>query len=213
MHYHLCITHELYVSIITFVIPQERPCVECPFKPSNSLYLSLTLWDLIHHADRDVSNLVTFLIFRIIVTTKQFSQAFNVDPMNFSERFHHERYMIRLAWKKLHSITVCRTYSCVWCSDAGVWHLFGIKITNNQSLFALSMGSFNSQIYFEWWIGTVAMLYLHNCDDSGFMMTSSNGSIFRVTGHLCGEFTGHRWIPRTKATDAELWCFLWFPPE
>ena len=28
---------------------------------------------------------------------------------------------------------------------------------------------------------------------------SSNGNIFRVTGHLCGEFTGHRWIPRTKA--------------
>ena len=25
-----------------------------------------------------------------------------------------------------------------------------------------------------------------------FMMTSSNGNIFRVTGHLCGEFTGHR---------------------
>ena len=27
------------------------------------------------------------------------------------------------------------------------------------------------------------------------MMTSSNGNIFRVTGHLCGEFTGHRCIP------------------
>ena len=40
------------------------------------------------------------------------------------------------------------------------------------------------------------------------MMTSSNGNIFRVTGHLCGEFTGHRWIPGTKASDAELWCFL-----
>ena len=26
------------------------------------------------------------------------------------------------------------------------------------------------------------------------MMTSSNGNIFRVTGHLCGEFTGHRWF-------------------
>ena len=24
------------------------------------------------------------------------------------------------------------------------------------------------------------------------MMTSSNGNIFRVTGPLCGEFTGHR---------------------
>ena len=29
-------------------------------------------------------------------------------------------------------------------------------------------------------------------------MTSSNGNIFRVTGHLCGEFTGYRWIPRDK---------------
>ena len=25
------------------------------------------------------------------------------------------------------------------------------------------------------------------------MITSSNGNIFRVTGHLCGEFTGHWW--------------------
>ena len=24
----------------------------------------------------------------------------------------------------------------------------------------------------------------------------------RITGHLCGEFTGHRWIPRTKANYA-----------
>ena len=38
-------------------------------------------------------------------------------------------------------------------------------------------------------------------------MTSSNGNIFRVTGHLCGEFTGHRWIPHTKACNAGLWCF------
>ena len=47
------------------------------------------------------------------------------------------------------------------------------------------------------------------CSD---MMTSSNANIFRVTGPLCGEFTGHRWIPRTKASDAELWCFLWSAP-
>ena len=45
------------------------------------------------------------------------------------------------------------------------------------------------------------------------MMTSSNGNIFRVTGHLCGEFTGPRWIPRTKASDAVLWCFLWSASE
>ena len=38
-------------------------------------------------------------------------------------------------------------------------------------------------------------------------MTSSNENIFRVTGLLWGEFTGHRWIPLTKASDAELWFF------
>ena len=40
-------------------------------------------------------------------------------------------------------------------------------------------------------------------------MTSSNGNIFRVTGHLCGEFTGPRWIPHTKASDAELLICVW----
>ena len=45
------------------------------------------------------------------------------------------------------------------------------------------------------------------------MMTSSNGNILSVTGHLCGEFTSHRWISRTEASDAELWCFLWSEPE
>ena len=39
-------------------------------------------------------------------------------------------------------------------------------------------------------------------------ITSSNGNVFRVTWPLCGEFTGHRWIPLTKASDAELWFFL-----
>ena len=38
------------------------------------------------------------------------------------------------------------------------------------------------------------------------MMTSSNGNIFRVTGPLCGEFTSHRRIPLTKASESELWC-------
>ena len=42
------------------------------------------------------------------------------------------------------------------------------------------------------------------------MMKSSNGSIFRVTGPLWGESTGNRWIPFTKASDAELGCFILF---
>ena len=54
-----------------------------------------------------------------------------------------------------------------------------------------------------WWYST--RLSVH----TGFMMTSSNGNIYRLTGPLCGEFTGYRWIPLTKATDVELWwCFF-----
>ena len=46
-----------------------------------------------------------------------------------------------------------------------------------------------------------------------YMMASSNGSIFRVAGPLCGEFVGRRPSPLTKASDAELWCFLWSATE
>ena len=49
--------------------------------------------------------------------------------------------------------------------------------------------------------------------DASTMMTSSNGSIFRFTGPMCGEFTDRRWIPLTKASDEEFWCFLWCTPE
>ena len=45
------------------------------------------------------------------------------------------------------------------------------------------------------------------------MMTSSNGIIFRITVPVCREFTGHRWIPLTKASDAEFLYFLSARPE
>ena len=47
----------------------------------------------------------------------------------------------------------------------------------------------------------------------GFVMTSSNENSFRANGPLCGEFTGHRWIPLKKACDAELGCFLLIATE
>ena len=38
-------------------------------------------------------------------------------------------------------------------------------------------------------------------------MTQSNGNIFRVTGPLCGEFTGHRWIPTQRPVTRT--CINW----
>ena len=65
------------------------------------------------------------------------------------------------------------------------------------------------------WLGAYTKLFLRMSlpPDLFAMMTSSNGNIFRVTGHLCGKFTGHRWISHTKASDAELWCLLWSASE
>ena len=47
---------------------------------------------------------------------------------------------------------------------------------------------------------SLSRLYVHNTVQSVIQgsfstMTSWNGNIFRDTGPLCGEFTGHRWIP------------------
>ena len=42
-----------------------------------------------------------------------------------------------------------------------------------------------------------------------FRMTSSHGNIFRITGHLCEEFTSHQWISLKKTNDVELWCFFY----
>ena len=40
------------------------------------------------------------------------------------------------------------------------------------------------------------------------MITPSNGNIFRVTGHLCGEFTGHRWIPPQRSVSRSVNVFF-----
>ena len=64
-------------------------------------------------------------------------------------------------------------------------------------------------------VGTVMTKSAHRIYETGDGHNDviTNGNIFRVTGHLCMEFTGPRWIPHTKASDAELWCFLWSVSE
>ena len=97
-------------------------------------------------------------------------------------------------------------FSCVWRDTHKVF-FFNVRIKERDLLRCCKEILLN-----------MILVYVRNsipssCDRVDIvMMTSSNGSIFRVTGHLCGEFTGHRWIPRTKASDAELWCFLWSAP-
>ena len=45
------------------------------------------------------------------------------------------------------------------------------------------------------------------------MMTSSNRNIFRVAGPLWGNSPVTGEFPAPKASNGELWCFLWFAPR
>ena len=88
--------------------------------------------------------------------------------------------------------------SCHYCKD--VYHTKCMSLTEEFRIHArkpakLVMSSvYWRYVSFLWW--------RHQME-----------TFFRVTGPLCGEFPGHRWIPHTKASDAELWCFLWSAPE
>ena len=80
---------------------------------------------------------------------------------------------------------MCYSMGCVLGKNLGY---FGMKWSN----FAATYDQFPHRMV----VGTLTGCLILALPSH--MMTSSNGSIFRVTGHLCGEFTGHRWIPRTK---------------
>ena len=84
------------------------------------------------------------------------------------------------------------------------------KVTMNAHINDDMMMSSNGNIFrvkLLWKYGKYQWASNHS-NVRAIMITSSNGNIFCVTGPLCGEFFGHRWITLTKASDAELWCFL-----
>ena len=97
------------------------------------------------------------------------------------------------------SLAVFVANPLIW---AGVYWLWSVNLS--------VVGWFWLQRY--WWVflNLVHFLtFIETCPiwiwySTGSMRASSNGNIFRFTVPLCGEFTGHRWIPHTKASDAEL---------
>ena len=98
---------------------------------------------------------------------------------------------------------VAHKYVC----DTGKWIIL-CECINNASHYTFACRLTNGWILLSFkrrWINGYAIQYMPGNN----VMTSSNGNIFRVTGHLCGEFTGHRWIPPSKASDADIWCLAW----
>ena len=122
-------------------------------------------------------------------------------------------------------IQVLRTVCLLrWCENMMLSSIIFMRYWSNQSIFSHGALSLRwSQSSYEKEPKRIAIKltnFDHSLSDSCSttrtccdMMTSSNGSIFHVTCCLWGEFIGHRWIPLTKASDAERWCFLWSEPE
>ena len=63
----------------------------------------------------------------------------------------------------------------------------------------LQRDQYNTILYMELqWLGEKIDQKLHSQQTHHSMMTSSNGNTFRVTGHLCGEFTGPGEFPAQR---------------
>ena len=114
------------------------------------------------------------------------------------------------------------TKSCLhYFGSLGVFIALYFQLCINICLYvSISIGLHNLRIFPKWddTYLRVNLIHCFCCMTTIFItvaytMTSSNGNIFRVTGPLCEEFTGNRWIFLTKASDAELWRFLWSAPE
>ena len=78
--------------------------------------------------------------------------------------------------------------------------LTGRTLVREIKLLSQQNSLFYAKTYFHWQVQITKGPHLHHMAQPvsspeilelhGFMMTSSNGNIIRVTGPLCGEFTG-----------------------
>ena len=112
----------------------------------------------------------------------------------------------RLIWSYPQSATYCLVLS----AHAISWH--PIVFFKKLSVWSLKSSFLMKTIVFHavtLWLNLSCRLVTGRYDATEHtMMMSSNGNIFRVTGHLCGKFTGHRWILRTKTSDASFYVFF-----
>ena len=87
------------------------------------------------------------------------------------------------------------------------WHLIGTKSLSESILAQLYDASWHQQGTRQNYPSCVESYQVIKSIVNIYMMTSSNGTVFRVTSLLWGESTDHGWIPLTKASDADLLTF------
>ena len=129
-------------------------------------------------------------------------------------KFDHVHYNDARLYRVFTPYRACELKICMWCKPCFVaescwdkvpmhqcWQFHQnfrlsilVSVRSNTSVSSWKLAVDISQLLYSWW--------RHQME-----------TFFSVTGHLCAKFTGDRWIPHTKARDAELWCFLWSASE
>ena len=98
---------------------------------------------------------------------------------------------------------IIKLIKSIWFKQTFVYehtHNIYMQVIHNKTIFALVSGSARTELI-------PRFLGISSRCRSHYIMTASDGNIFRVTGSLWGESTGYRWIPLTKASDAKIWYF------
>ena len=105
-----------------------------------------------------------------------------------------------------------------------MWHRKPILFTGVRKPHLRSVGSISKKMNNPFWRENDKEIYVFNtyvklynpkysAVDRGDHDDVIKWKHFHAIVSLCAKFTGHRWISRTKASDAELWCFLWSAPS
>ena len=140
------------------------------------------------------------------ISNKNHENSFG-DFVKCSEVLHLSVTANQMTWKNM--FNSCCFWKLNWkLPHARMLIVYHVKFPTNIAV--SERASYWSDRRFKGPMVVHFILYPHTLHT---MMTSLNGNIFRITGPLWGEFTGPRWIPLTKDSDAELWCFLWSAPE
>ena len=92
------------------------------------------------------------------------------------------------------------------------WLRVGTRTSETKKYFCYKMVRYG--IWYWCIVGFVnKVIFVVTWGNTNYIIDVIKRKHFCGTGPLRGESTGHRWIPLSKASDVELWCFLRSAPK
>ena len=154
---------------------------------------------------------LTYFPISIRLTSLALWQSNDCPSASKATLMNMDKYFMWINYQRLHNHNKAKHKKTV-CIFLGIYCKCNVSDARGASKMKC-LDPFHDTALWIYWENYIICSWYQGRSSIRNMMTSSNGNIFRVTGNLCGEFTGPRWISRIKASDAELWCFPWSASE